>query len=369
MTAHERLSGLTMLADLLQREVGWAVTPERAAYFIRQLHIGTGCLHQCSHCFAQSPTVLRQATLSSFRRLAAEIGIAVRRIGEPLPFLYFGASSDPSAIENFDCYLLTWVKSMPSWQSVKVFTHGWLLADANQRNEFTKVLKLFKRICDRVQTGALSVDSFSALARLDWSSYLSNVAENLRGFAQVLPLSALKLQVHFPLDRLRLTGPVTLQYWRDHVLRGEELPDDRNLTDRIESQVDENSQACARLTSAVFRIGVMAGLTTTETALIARDGGVPFASGRARTFFEGRPQDDADLALKIQREQTLRPLESFEYGSQGVVILPDGRARLVDCEGYRLGNWLNANAPVFSYMKSEVRTIQLSSIPAYGSLS
>lgn len=353
------LTGLTMLAQALRRETNWMVTPERAVYYIRQLHLGTGCFHQCSHCFAQPSVVLRQATLSSFCRIAGEIGAALYHTGKPLSFLHLGASSDPSAIEEYYRYLITWVSALPEWQPVKIFTHGWLLADASQRSEFQAVIRVLNQVRDRIQTQAISVDNFSTLARADWSGYLTNVAENLRGFARVLPRSALKLQVHFPLERLYCAELVTLQHWRDRALRGEELPNARYLSEHLEAEADEQSAECAFLTAGVFRIGAMAGFTSTETALMARDGGVPFATGRALTFYEGRHQADSERALAIQREQTLKPLESFERGTHGVVIQPDGRVRFVDCVGYQLGSWLNDGGAVFSYMTTEARSTNL----------
>jgi hypothetical protein len=346
------LPGLQSLSRALKHHTGQDVSPIDCAYIVRQLHIGTGCLHGCTHCFANPSGELEQMHFDSFARIAAEFGEACHQNQKPFPFLYLGASSDPSVIVDFARYLETWVISLPKWHSHKFFTHGWVLSNTKQRNEYSVLLEVLLRLHEHIQTFAISVDIFSHFARHNWLRYLENVSANLRGFAKVLDFSSLRLQVHYPLSRLDVVGPYTMSYWHERALQRTEFPTTEEIFSILANPNNQEEQECCRLTAGVFRIGELAGFSPHQTALMTWDGGVPFAAGRAQPFFKYRKLEDASRALNIQRTTTLRSLAASDMGTQGLMLFPNGSARMVDYLGYRLGDWLNEGNPVIPYARS-----------------
>lgn len=346
------LEGLTCLAAAFSAHTGQPIDAVGAASRIRQIHVGTGCLHACIHCYANPSGQLRQASLTSFSRLAREMGTAARLRHEPFPLLFLGAESDPSMIADFAEYADTWVSEMPVFQRLKVFTHGWRLGFARQQREFRRFCELLSRKGERFQSVALSVDTFSVLARRDPSLYVANVAANLRGLRDVIGLGSLKLQVTYPLSRGQLlsTSRATLSYWRDLLRITRQFPDEPDVF-RVLDTLDETAEReCASLTRTVLEIGRAAGLRLDETVTLARDGDAPYAAGRAGRLYRGAPGALAERALEVQRKQTLYPLVERGLDTHGIVLYPDGRARLVNYEGYRVGSWLADGLPVLQYL-------------------
>jgi len=353
--AEVSLVGLQSLADAFSDCTHQAVSPIEVAYLVRQIHIGHGCINGCSHCFANPPPTLEQMTISSFNRLALEFAQATRQRGEVFPFLFLGASSDPAMIVDFAVYARTWIGALPDWHPVRFYTHGWMLASDSQQRECDAFLKVLASFPCRIGRLALSVDVFSKLARNNWSDYVSNAARNLRSFAEVVPRQSLKLEVTYPPSRLTVAKAYTIDYWRALAAGSPHFPKDEAIEHLLSQATTEGERECGRLTSAVFIIGERAGLDRRQTALISRDAGAAFPSGRASSFYASRPREEAEKALAGQREHGLYALRSFPSGNRGIVLMPDGTARLVDYLGYKLGPWLKSGCPVIPYAESFAR--------------
>lgn len=347
------LVGLQSLAQAYRSSTHVSISCVDLAYLVRQLHIGHGCINGCLHCFADPPTRLEQMHLSSFRRLAHEFGQAAEGRHTVFPFLFLGASSDPAMIADFAAYAETWITSLPPWHPVKFFTHGWLLSDAAQRRELSAFCDVAKAHRCRVKPLALSVDLFSRLARRDRALYIDNAAGNLRAFAAAVPAESLKLEVTYPPSRLDAESIYTMEHWRSVASAAGALPSDLDtILSRASSPGDRE---VSELTSTVFAIADKAGLDRCTAARISRDAGAAFPGGRASRWYAGANSGDASRAIAGQKEHALYRLTKADEGYNGLVLMPNGSARLVDYLGYRLGPWLSDGTPVVPYISSYTR--------------
>ncbi|WP_415712922.1 hypothetical protein [Maridesulfovibrio sp.] len=293
-------------------------------------------------------------TLESFTTIAKEIGIAISNQMRPLTFLFFGASSDPSMIQDFASYLTVWLDSLPAWQQVKLYSHGWNLEDIQEKNELTLLLNVLRAQPDRLKTFGLSVDLFSQKAREDFPSYIHNVSNNLNALYKELCLTKLKIQVTYPIERYYLeSSPTTIEYWKEVYQKYGSLPEIDSMLKQIYQSATENSQKTSKLTGAVIKAGLSAGLTKEELITIVRDNKIPFSSGRGKKLYtQNTGADLASYAAKEQKDHALRVLKDNEFDYKGVVIYPNGRTRLLDCRLYELGPWLNNGDPVLPYAET-----------------
>lgn len=353
--AEATLVGLQSLAEALASCTHYRVSAVEAAYLVRQIHIGHGCVNGCSHCFANPPSTLEQMTSTSFRRLALEFAEAARRRREIFPFLFLGASSDPGMISEFAVYARSWITALPDWHPVRFYTHGWMLASNMQEREFNAFLTVLRDFPCRIGRLAFSVDMFSKFARDDWAGYLSNVARNLKAVSDILRPKALKLDVTYPPSRLSVASIYTIEYWRALAAGSAGFPSNDDVIRSLSHTSNGDESECSQLTTAIFTIGKRAGLSMRQTALICRDAGAAFPSGRARSFYAARPREDAEMALAGQRDHGLYALRGFRYGTTGIVLMPNGSARLVDYLGYRLGKWLRSGRVIIPYAESFIR--------------
>jgi hypothetical protein len=344
-----KLPGLTGIANHYSAVSGSDTRPEDAAYLVRQIHVGYGCRNGCIHCFADPPANLEQMTLDSFNRLALEFGSVASLMNAPYFFLFLGAASDPAMIVEFARYAKAWILSLPEWHKVKFYTHGWQLSNKSQRIEFNDFIVILSKYPERIATMGLSIDLFSLAARKDLRNYIDNTASNLEGFVGVLSISSLKLNVTYPVERYNSGKVYKISYWLNLASSKKSLPEDSEIQFILKQARTPEDRVCARLTSAVFSIGRKAGLTPRETAIISRDNRVPFAAGRASGFFDGRSRSESDNALQYQQEHTLQSLKKFYKGNEGIILYPDGRARIVDYLGYRLKTWLAGGQRVIPY--------------------
>ena len=293
--------------------------------------------------------------LPSFIRLADELAAASKVQGTTFPFIFLGASSDPAMIVDFSSYVNSWISSLPCWHPVKFYTHGWMLSNASQYSEFSKFIDVLEQWSSRITIMGLSLDIFSRLARRNWNTYLENAALNLVELARVVPKPALKLNVTYPVGRLNVSQHYTIGYWRDLTRFSACFPDDAEIDSTLNGAVTQAERECALLTTGVFRIGAVCGFDRKSTAMISRDNGVPFASGRARSLFRNQSKQNQSRALQHQLKHTLKGLNGFPDGNHGIVVMPDGRARLVNYLGYELGQWLGSGNPVIPYVTSYIR--------------
>jgi len=318
---------------------------------IRQIHIGYGCLNLCEHCFASPPPVLAQMRFGSFRRLAGEVGEVARSSPEPYPFLFLGSASDPSMIAGFARYWEVWCAAMPASQDVRLYSHGWHLHHPSQREELDALLEVMARDSRSNLVVALSVDRFSVLARENWGRYVRNLAENFRDFGQALPPGRCLLHVTYPLSMARLPPEFAISFWRNKISRGRKVPSYPELGRRLPDPRTEEEKACLDLTLAVFAIGARAGLSSRETLKRVMDNFVPFPAGRATRLYAREDASLGSFARTRYRREALKRLADTE----GILVMPDGRARLVDYDGYRPRGWLGGGRRVIPYVYSFTR--------------
>jgi hypothetical protein len=323
-------------------------------YFVRQIEIAHGCINFCTHCFAAPPQQIEQMDLSGFSLLAKEFGDVARIKQDEYTFLYLGATTDPAVVRNFYRYLEIWIKSLPQWHYVKVYSHGWQLWFSRQKQEYSRLLNILSKYKARIKTFGLSVDLFSLSARREWVSYLKNLAENLMGLLDALSIEQVKLQITYPLERLDADQEYCIQYYRDKTINSRDFPDDKKIDELITKGLSTKYEEIARLTKGVFLIGDMAGLSRFQTSYISRDGGIPFASGRARTFYKKSNVHAAQQALESQQEHTLYSLKDYIFGNNGLLIMPNGSLRLVDYLGFKLGEKLKNGEVVVPYLSSKI---------------
>lgn len=351
--------GLESLARAIGSFGGHYLSAVEAAYLVRQINIGTGCLNQCDHCFANSSRNLVQMGLSGFMRLAKEFGRAAAIRGDEYSFLFLGCETDPAMIRGFAKYLQTWIVALPAWQSVKFYTHGWDLSSQSQTREFVAVLDILARYCRRIKTINLSIDRFNDRARHDWGAYLANISANLKELLILLPLEAIRLHVMYPIDRLGIGGKHVISYWRKRARTEAPFPSYHDIISTLGAPRSPARRDCSDLTRAVFTIGDMAGLESKSIARISRDGGVPIPAGRARNMFVNHSQADVEKALRRYRIRDLQSIKNSPYGFHGILLMPDGSARWVDYACFRLGKWLDRGKPVIPYLKGRAFSINV----------
>lgn len=340
---------LNQLAGALSHRWPWAGDPIVAASTIRQIHIATGCSFSCAHCFASPSQSLFQMDLDAFAPFAAEIRAASMASKSRAPFLFLGSETDPSMVQGYAHYLETWINSQMDISRVWIFTHGWQLCHVRQREEMNASVLVASQYLPYLGKVMLSVDAFSLPARRDWEQYLQNCGANLRLLLEALPIGKVGMEVLYPLEAPPQDSPERLSYWKV-----KEPPS----YDMIEDELSELRESPGTLlTLGVITIGRHAGVPCRDFLGMIKDCGYPFNAGRARRFYsKGRNQYQASRALLRQRMDVLHPLEGFPSGFEGVMIYPDGRVRLVDYLGYRVGGWLNHGQPVITSLAGRHRT-------------
>lgn len=336
------MNALELMSHELQRIMGWNLTIPETARRIRQVHASVGCFHKCTHCFANTSTVIRQMELKSFILMIAEISKALAGSPFPNPMLFLGAESDPSAISGFAEYAAVWLRELPVAQPIRIFTHGWVLTNELQRSELRSVLKVYHRYKHRITVQAISIDPFCEYARVNWQGYANNIKKNLQALLEVLPPHKVKLQVKYGVDRYCCSERTTIGYWRARYLSGGKV--DAALDILASAAADDS---CARITLATIEAGIASGLSIEETLQISRDSGTPFYSGRAARLYVGVNKQTKEEANRKHRDTDLRKLIDERESTLGISIYPDGKARIVDCYRYRLGPWLNGGLPMF----------------------
>lgn len=321
-----------------------------AAYAVRQVHLALRCQHACAHCFSSAPPRGPQMSLKGFSRLAREFGEAAQRVGKPYGFLFLGSATDPSSVEKYATYQDAWLAALPSFSPIRVYTHGWILEREQQRQEFDKFLDSLARGRDKVESVNLSMDGFSSLARTDWVRYRENMIENLIGVSKVLPRSRILLEFLFPPDYGLVSPRATLSYWK---VLAKEADAQGSLESAFRHFIRGGtglSDLSRDLFALVEPLGAAVGWTLKETLSRTRDDGVPMSFGRGRSLLENFPQQVKDAGLQSHRAKSWKRLDPVGELRGGIQLYPDGRCRLVDYDGYRLGAWLANGRRVIPYL-------------------
>jgi hypothetical protein len=336
------MPGLAALAHAYRVQTGHTCSPSRIAYGIRLLGIGHGCRNGCSHCFADPPSTIQQMELAPFLQFTTELTQAARMVGEPFPFLYFGAASDPAMVTGFHHYAAGWIDTVGEYSPFKLFTHGWQLTNSNQKTEFDSLCDALAFRISRIHKIAISVDQFSRMARRDWPSYLEMVGSNLCGLLKVLPLDSIRLEFTFPVERLDMQENNPVTQW---------LAQPSPTTQWANAKTAE-ALPCARLIEGLFTIGKIAGLDSACTLDLYRDAGIPFSAGRAKSMFSGRSYAERQYALDNQLNHSLPSIAKSPFGTVGISVMPTGHAHLVDLAGYRVGADLSGGQKIISYFRT-----------------
>lgn len=340
--------GLSKLCDSLEREMGYHFSIADVVYFIRHICIAEGCKNACSHCFSNAPDKVIQTDLKGYSSIMDEVGRVVASTGRPLRFFHMGASTDPAFVKGFSDYLQVWLERFPSFQPVKVFSHGWPLFDNHYSEEFDQMARLL-RSCERENLRiVLSFDHFSRLARENRSLYLSNIRDNLFRLVSLLGKERVRVEVFYLPERNHCNATCTLQYWIDRVKEGY-AGSFREMVSDCQSHVAPVDLECASVTVDLFTIFETAGLSPKDLIQMSRDCDSIFPSGRGNRFF-GVSQDDRQHGLDIQKQKVLYALEDYKYKYDGVIIAPNGSAQMVDYWGYHLGKRLNGGNSLIDYM-------------------
>ena len=342
---------LTELCHHVNKVRDFHYAPYEVAYYIRQLSIADGCKNACIHCFSNSPSKVTQTSLSGFQKIISEVGEVVERTGRPLPFFHLGASTDPASVKGYSNYLRIWRASIPESQAIRVFTHGWDLTDKLQSMEFDSTLSV------ATMHGSIkfviSFDTFSIFARNDWDGYLMNVALMLRRVVDAVGKSRVRMEVFYNLSRNTCKDKYTLQYWRELASR-EECPSINDILDICENAESSDDRTCAKVTAGMLVVFKQAGLCSSDLVDMSRDCETVFDAGRARQLYQNENQEAIQKGLDIQKKHVLYSLEGYEHKYEGVIIYPDGTARLVDYHGFNLLERLNDGKKVISCMSSAV---------------
>lgn len=348
------MPGLEALSDEYTRLTGEASTAFTVAFAVRQVYIAEGCHHACRHCFASPPVRSTVMDFDGFRRLAAEFGHVATKTGRSFEFLFLGSATDPSAVPRFARFLHMWMAALPPHCLTRLYTHGWLLGQPGQRDELDALLDVLVGNLNRIEMINISVDAFSRLARSNWSEYVRNGSENLEAFLRVVPTTLLRLHVLYPISRYTrgaVSNQALIVHWKEHLEQDAQTDFAHILATINEAIRSEEDAACAELTRAVLEMGHGAGLSVAETLLMARDAGIPMPAGRGRSLFLRSTAEVQSTGLDWYRRKALVRLTPTETGSYpGVHIFPDGRARIIDYDGYRLGPWLAEGRPVVQYL-------------------
>lgn len=345
----EGFAGLESLASKLQGRC--AVTgPEEAAYLVRQVHIAIGCQHSCSHCFSNAPLRGPQMSLTGFARLASELGRACESVGRPFGFLFLGSMTDPSSVKDYSLYQDIWFEAMPDFSPVRIYTHGWLLREREQRLAFTEFLDSLVRHQVKLESVNVSIDPFSRAARQDLRAYGLNLAENLRQLSDSIGREKLVLDILYGPARVSAPTELTIGYWRSLLTNGlseGELPD---IAATLHSGLQGPEGEVGEFTSLVLGIGAAAGWSLEETLLRSRDDGIPMPFGRGRSLLKSVSDEVRREGLEAHRRKALVRMDSVDGEYVGLQIMPDGRSRWIDYDGYIQGPWLAGGAKVIGYL-------------------
>ena len=340
---------LVNLCEILNLETNYNFTPYDIIYFIRHVSIATGCKNACAHCFSNSPLKVTQTSLLGFNKIINDIGYILKQTNKPLSFFHLGASNDPASIKNYYKYLETWRNALPDFQTIKVFTHGWMLEDKDQAVEFDNFLDVIDKY-KNIKI-VISFDEFSILARRDWNLYVENIAENLTRIVNVVGKNRIRVEVFYTPHRKICKPQSTLQYWRDQVLLDKSI----SINEMIEycNKNHDTHTNCLRVTSGILNVFSKSKLLASDLIYMTRDCNSIFPGGRGKQFFKNLPSEYIKMGLKIQEERVLYSLKNYKHKYNGLIINPDGTACLVDYQGFVLGKSINGGNKVIPYMSIE----------------
>lgn len=340
---------LVNLCETLNLETDYRFTPYDVIYFIRHVSIAIGCKNACAHCFSDSPLRVSQTSLQGFNKLINEIGYILKQTNEPLSFFHLGASNDPASIKKYYKYLETWRSAMPNFQTIKVFTHGWMLEDESQTVEFDN----FLRVIDKYENIKIvvSFDEFSLLARRNWDLYVENIANNLTRIVNVVGKKRIRVEVFYTPHRKICKPQSTLQYWRERVLQDKSI----SLSGMIGLCLDSHDPYanCLRVTSGILDVFSRCKLSASDLIDMTRDCDSIFPGGRGKQFFRDLPNEYIQMGLEIQENRVLYSLKNYKHKYNGLIINPDGTACLVDYQGFEIGKSINGGKKVIPYMSIE----------------
>lgn len=349
---------LVELCHHVNRTKGLYFSPLEIVYYIRHLSIADGCKNACSHCFSDSVSTITQTTLSGFQRVISEIGQAIAFTGRPLSFFHLGASTDPASVRGYAMYLQMWRSSFPEFQMIKVFSHGWDLSEKNQLTELSKTLEVARKYGNI--KFVISFDAFSRAARNNWQEYIKNVTANVRRIIDSVGKERIRIEVFYDPSRNKCNKLCTLEHWREEAKRGNRLTLNQIIDECNSVQDKDSSSTCAKVTSGLMSVFMLAGLSVSDLINMSRDCQSVFSAGRAKQYYRTESHDTIQKGLEIQREHVLYPLKDYKYGYEGLIIYPGGEARFVDYAGFHLLQKINGGKRVISCMSSSTYDIQAS---------
>lgn len=339
--------GLLNLCHHINKDVQIKFSVFDVVYYIRQLSIAYGCHNACSHCFSNSPVRISQTNLDGFQRIINEIGNVIACTHKALSFFHLGASTDPATVLNYSHYLKAWCNSMPEFQPIKVFTHGWNLLNVDQEKEMMQTLDVAKQ--RQGLKFVLSFDEFSLMARNNWEEYLVNVCKNLRNIIRAEGKSKVRIEVFYRPERNKCSTKCTLQYWRDALSINNQISFDE-IINQCMNHTGALDLSCRKTTIGIIKVFQMAGLKPIDLIDMSRDCNMVFYAGRAKQLYTEQFTEDIQTGIEVQKTKVLYSLKNYEYRYDGIIIYPDGSARLVDYEGFKLKKFINNGDRVIPYM-------------------
>ena len=337
--------GLTQIADSLTKFIGYPIDYLQTTRLLRQIHIATGCKNYCTHCFANPSQDVRQMSISSFSKISTEIGKAVNKLGERIPFLFLGSETDPSMVENFAKYIEIYDKTQPIYVPITIFSHGWDLRNEYQKKELDYLCKIYNKAKKsktqkRPWKIVLSYDSFNIFARESWETYLINLKDNIILLREHFPVNLINFEVYYPLDAPDSRSPDRISYWTklcEVPIANNDIPNSDNISSNI--------------TLGIFWILREAGIEHKSFFTNIWDCGKPFKSGRAHKLYGNSMDEINQDALQYQRTRVLYRLENLPDKFFGIMLYPNGSVRTVNYLGYIPGDWLSNGEKVVSYVE------------------
>ena len=345
---NEKIPGLVNLCNVLNSETNYNFTPRDVIYFIRHVSIAIGCKNACSHCFSNAPLSVTQTSLQGFQKIINEIGYVLKQSNKSLSFFHLGASNDPASIKNYYKYLEVWRNSMPEYQTIKVFTHGWLLFDNFQQEEFELFLKVIKKY-NNIKV-VISFDEFSLLARNNWSLYIHNIVENLSRIVSVVGKNRVRVETFYTPHRKICEPQCTLQYWREQTMLDKTISFDYMIN--CCNRYSNGKNTCSKVTNGILQVFSDTNLLPSDLIDMCRDCNSIFPGGRGKRFFKDLPEEFIQMGLDVQEQNVLYSLKDYIYKYNGVIINPNGTVNLVDYYGFVLGKPLNGGKKVIPYMST-----------------
>lgn len=336
------------LCHYVNKKGNYHFIPSEIVYFIRQLSIAHGCKNACSHCFAAAPNVIEQTQLEGFKNVINEIGSIIAQNNKALSFFHLGASTDPASVRNYAEYLKEWIAAFPKFQKIKIFTHGWSTTDQIEEDELRRTISIIQQAKRDIRI-VISFDCFSMKARTNWDDYVDNICKNVKIIIENLGSDVIRIEAFYPPARNEADSRFTLEYWRNifkHNNQKNTLQEAMQLLSKYE---DDNQ--CAKVTRGVLTIFHRCGISCSEIFDKTRDCEMIFNSGRGMSLFTNSEKTVIDKGFEIQKRRVLYSLKNYCYGNQGLIIYPDGSVRMVDYEGYVLGEWINDRNPVLHCLR------------------